>query len=264
MTKEAGEYALAVCTLASGSKGNATYISDGTTSILIDAGLSGIELERRMSGRGINPSELSGIIVSHEHIDHVRGVGILSRRYDLPVYINSQTHKAALPIVKTLKINKTFACGRSFAINQLVFHPFALSHDATDPAGFTVTAKNVKIGLATDLGVATGMVKQHLKNCELLILEANHDSAMLEQGPYPWPLKQRIKSRTGHLSNEDSRILVNELKHPDLKHVILGHLSEINNTPEKALSHVGAALDGCRASLNVAVQDTCGEMIFLR
>ena len=255
---------LSICPLASGSKGNAIYISDGTTSVLIDAGLTGVEVERRMASKGVSPEDLNAIIVSHEHIDHIRGVGVLSRRYHLPVYINSKTHRAADPIIKTVNVQHNFNCGKPFTINRLTFHPFAVSHDAQDPAGFTVTCNTTKIGLATDLGIVTGMVKQHLKNCDLLLLEANHDVTMLEKGPYPWPVKQRIKSRTGHLSNEDSKCLLKELAHEHLKHVVLGHLSEINNTPEKATSHVGSALTECKARLTVAVQDKCGEMIHLR
>jgi phosphoribosyl 1,2-cyclic phosphodiesterase len=262
--KMGDDFHLAVCSLASGSKGNAIYVSDGTTSILIDAGLSGVEIERRLAYRGISPDDLTGIIVSHEHIDHVRGVGVLSRRYDLPVYMNTKTQLAASPIIKNIKVQKPFTCGSGFTINGLTFHPFAVSHDADDPVGFTVTCRNTKIGLATDLGIATEMVKHHLKNCELLLLEANHDMTMLLKGPYPWSVKQRIKSRTGHLSNEESKILLQELSHHNLKHVILGHLSETNNTPEKALAHVGSALSGCKARLNVAVQDKCGEMIHLQ
>lgn len=262
--KKHGGGDLAVCSLASGSKGNATYISDGTTSILIDAGLSGVEIERRLAAIDIAPDDLSGIIVSHEHIDHIRGVGVLSRRYNLPVYINRKTISAASPVIKEIKIQKSFTCGSKFAIDGLSFHPFAVSHDAEDPAGFTVTVNGRKIGIATDLGIASGMVKQHLKNCELLLLEANHDVTMLENGPYPWPVKQRIKSRTGHLSNEKSKLLLKELKHPNLKHVILGHLSEINNTPEKALSQVGPALTGSKARLSVATQNQCGEVFLLK
>jgi phosphoribosyl 1,2-cyclic phosphodiesterase len=254
---------LCFCCLASGSKGNALYVSDGETAILIDAGLSGADMERRFASKGLNPENLDAIIVSHEHIDHVRGVGVLSRRYDIPVYATAKTASAAAPIIKKVNVCKTFSCGRSFSINRLAIHPFSISHDAEDPAGFTVRHEDIKIGLATDLGLATKLVKEHLKECALLMIEANHDLDMLENGPYPWPLKQRIKSRSGHLSNADSKDLLNEIKHPHLKQVILGHLSEINNRPEKALAHVGSALEGYGARLEVAVQDTCGDLIFL-
>jgi phosphoribosyl 1,2-cyclic phosphodiesterase len=250
-----------LCSVASGSKGNAVYISDGETSVLFDAGISGIDIEKRMASRGISPGDIDAIVVSHEHIDHIRGVGVLSRRYKIPVYMNAGTSEAAAPVVKTLHREETFSCGRKFSINRLTVHPFSISHDAADPAGFTISFDGLKIGLATDLGIATGMVKQHLRDCDLLFIEANHDVKMLEDGPYPWSVKQRIKSRGGHLSNEDSKLLLAELKHEKLKHVVLGHLSETNNTPEKALSQVGQALNGCNARLEVAIQHTCGTLI---
>ena len=138
--------------------------------------------------------------------------------------------------------------------------PFSTSHDAEDPAGFTIVNNGLKIGIATDLGIATAMVKERLKQCQLLILEANHDPEMLIKGPYPWPLKQRIQSRVGHLSNRDSRELLSTLKHADLQHVILAHLSETNNTPRKALHDVGPALDDSRAQLHVATQHVVSNM----
>lgn len=252
------KYNLAVCVLASGSKGNAIYISNGQTSILLDAGLSGVEIERRLKSRGLSPQKLDAIIVSHEHNDHIQGVGILSRRFGLPVYMNRKTGRAALSALGELRDMQFFECGSTFSVKTLSVQPFSVSHDAEDPAGFTVQQNGVKIGIATDLGIATSLVKEHLKNCNLMIIEANHDPDMLLQGPYPWPLKQRIKSRSGHLSNSDARHLLQELKHDALAHVILGHLSEVNNTPQKALSEVGLAFSDCRAQLTVAAQDVCG------
>ena len=257
------EYNLAVCTLASGSKGNATYISDGDTSILVDAGLSGIEIQRRLESRDLSPKDLNAIIVTHEHSDHIRGVGILSRRYKLPVYLNSKTRDAS-PQLGKLHETRPFECGTAFDINNMAIHPFAISHDAEDPAGFTIGQNGMAIGIATDLGMATSMVRQHLKRCALLILEANHDPTMLETGPYPWPLKQRIRGRTGHLSNPDSKKLLNELQHDDLQHVILGHLSEINNTPQKAFDEVVQALTRCDARLTVADQYSSGPIIYVK
>ena len=257
------EYKLAVCTLASGSKGNATYVSDGETSILVDAGLSGIEIQRRLAARHLSPEDLDAIIVTHEHSDHIRGVGILSRRYKLPVYINPKTQDAC-PGLGRLHEIKPFECGSTFRINDMAVHPFAISHDAEDPAGFTIGQNGTAIGIATDLGIATAMVRQHLKGCALLILEANHDPTMLETGPYPWPLKQRIRGRTGHLSNPDSKKLLNELQHNGLQHVILGHLSEINNTPQKAFDEVAQALTRCDARLTVADQYASGPVIYVK
>jgi len=257
------DHKLAVCTLASGSKGNATYISDGQTSILVDAGLSGIEIQRRLTSRDQTPEDLDAIIVTHEHSDHTRGVGILSRRYKLPVYINPKTHRAC-PGLGKLYETRPFECGTTFQVNNMTVHPFAISHDAEDPAGFTIGQNGVTIGIATDLGIATAMVRQHLKRCALLILEANHDPTMLETGPYPWPLKQRIRSRTGHLSNPDSKKLLEELQHDNLQHVILGHLSEINNTAQKAFDEVSRAINRCDARVTVADQDSSGPVIYLK
>ncbi len=255
---------LSACILASGSKGNAIYISNGSTSLLIDAGLSGIEIERRLKSRGLCPKDLDAIIVTHEHTDHIQGVGVLSRRFDLPVYISRRTGKAAASQVGKIYDLRNFECGSTFNIKKLTLHPFSISHDAEDPAGFTVVQNGNKIGIASDLGIATSMVKEHLKGCNLLILEANHDPDMLANGPYPWPLKQRIKSRTGHLSNSDSKNLLKEIKHDRLEQVILCHLSEKNNTPEKALSEVGQALNNCRTQLAVATQDKCSALFHLQ
>jgi phosphoribosyl 1,2-cyclic phosphodiesterase len=250
--------------LASGSKGNAIFISDGHTSILVDAGLSGIEIERRLRKRGLSPEKLDAILVSHEHADHIHGVGVLSRRFKLPVYISGKTKRAAHTHLGNIHKMISFECGSGFKINTLTIHPFSVSHDAEDPAGFTLQRNGSKIGIATDLGHATSLVKSHLRQCNLLILEANHDPTMLIDGPYPWPLKQRIQSRVGHLSNEDSKKLLCEVKHNSLSCVILAHLSETNNTPQKALSEVGQALTDCKARLDVALQDTCSELFFLR
>jgi len=254
---------LSVCMLASGSSGNSIFISDGNTNVLMDAGLSGVEIERRLKSKGLSPADLDAVIVSHEHEDHIRGVGVLSRRFDLPVYMSRKTAQTASSRLGRIhdSMIRHFECGAEFAINSLKIRPFSLSHDAKDPAGFTVRQNGTKIGIATDLGIATNMVKTHLKDCALLILEANHDPEMLMNGPYPWYLKQRVQGRTGHLSNEASKELLAEIRHEQLSHVILAHLSETNNTPRKALSVVGEALSHSKTRLSVARQDTCGEML---
>ncbi len=261
--ESAASTALSVCVLASGSKGNCVYVSDGTTSILIDAGFPGREIEARMAARGLSPASLSALVLSHEHSDHFRGVGVLSRRFDIPVYAAEKTHRAAARSLGRLSALVHFEPGRSFSIAGLVLAPFSTSHDAADPAGFAVTGAGVKIGLATDLGVVTNLVVQHLKDCRALLLEANHDPSMLMDGPYPWDLKQRIKGRTGHLANEDSRDLLGRVLSPETSHVVLCHLSETNNTPEKALRGVAPALSGHRARLSAAHQDHPGELIVL-
>jgi len=260
----APDYNLSVCMLASGSKGNAVFISDGATSILLDAGLSGIEIERRLRSKGLRPENLDAILVSHEHADHIQGVGVLSRRFNLPVYISSKTREVASSQLGSVYRFNSFECGTTFNIKNLVIHPFSVPHDAQDPAGFTICHNGSKVGIATDLGIATPVVKEHLKGCALLILESNHDPAMLTNGPYPWSLKQRIKSRTGHLSNEASKNLLKEVQHERLQHVVLAHLSETNNTPQKALNEVGRAIVRGDTKIDVAIQDQCGALIHLK
>jgi phosphoribosyl 1,2-cyclic phosphodiesterase len=257
------DFTLAVCVLASGSRGNAIYITDGTTAILVDAGPSGIEIQRRLKSRGLYPESLKAILVTHEHADHIQGVGALSRRLKLPVYLNRKTERASF-IFQNVQTTHYFECGQPFEIEELTIHPFSISHDAEDPAGFTIQKNDLKIGIATDLGTVSSMVKHHLRGCSLLILEANHDPAMLMNGPYPWPLKQRIQSRIGHLSNKESKLLLNEVIDDRLQHVILAHLSETNNTPQKAMSTVAKALRNCSAQITVATQDRCGEIFFLK
>jgi phosphoribosyl 1,2-cyclic phosphodiesterase len=246
--------------LASGSKGNSTYISDGRTAVLLDAGLSGIEIERRLRSRNLCPRNLSAIVVSHEHADHIHGVGVLSRRYRLPVFISRKTARSA-PHLGRVHDPVYFRCGTSFHINSLTFRAFPLSHDAEDPVGFTIDTRGTKLGIATDLGTVTGVVRDHLQGCHVLVLEANHDPEMLISGPYPWPLKQRIQSRVGHLSNRASEMLLREILHRELKTVILAHLSETNNTPEKACATIAPVVRHHRIQLRVAAQDRGTDII---
>jgi phosphoribosyl 1,2-cyclic phosphodiesterase len=256
VSAEADPPSVSVCVLASGSRGNAIYVSDGRSAILIDAGLSGIEIQRRMAAKGLDPSSLDAILVSHEHADHIHGVGVLSRRFGLTVHISDETRKASKSALGKLAAIRPFRCGRRFSIGDLVVHPFSTSHDAADPAGFTIRCNGSKVGVATDLGIATSVVKTHLQACDILILEANHDDRMLIDGPYPWPLKQRIRGRSGHLSNEDAATLLSTLQHDRLAHVILAHLSEENNTPDIARKTIETVLEGSRTELHVACQTT--------
>jgi phosphoribosyl 1,2-cyclic phosphodiesterase len=253
---------ITICPLASGSKGNSLFVSWKNNSILIDAGLSGIEIQRRLESKGLSPESLTAIIVTHEHSDHIRGVGILSRRYNIPVYINKNTYKKASSMGRLAGL-ELFECGSNFKIDSMEVSPFTISHDAADPSGFTLEYKGKKIGIATDLGIATNLVKEHLKNCSFLYLESNHDPDMLKNGPYPWFLKQRIKGRQGHLSNMDSNELLQILNNKDLKHVTLAHLSEENNTPEKAYNAAKDALNSSDVTIEVAMPHKPGKLVIL-
>ncbi len=226
--------AMEIVALASGSKGNSLFVKSGNTSVLLDVGLSAREIERRMALIGASPSELSGIVVSHEHADHIKGVGPLARRYNLPVYITERTFQAAEAVVGALPRVECIDPEMPFEIGAFWFSPFLISHDAVEPLGFSLTDGRMKIGIATDLGVITHLVRENMRGAHVAIVESNHDPDMLMEGPYPWELKQRIKGRRGHLSNPTATQFVQAIYHSDLERVVLAHLSEINNTPEAA------------------------------
>ena len=254
----------AVCVLGSGSRGNAVYVSDGVTAILVDAGFSAREIDRRLRSRDLDPAGLNAILLTHEHTDHIKGVERLVRRHRLPVYLTGGTCRAVDPDKVHPGALIPFACGREFRIGTLTVRPFCISHDAGEPAGFTITANGIRIGIATDLGQSTALVRDHLQGCRVLVLESNHDPDMLMNGPYPWFLKQRIRGREGHLSNADSCLLLSEVVHDGLEHVILAHLSETNNTPQKALAGAEQVLAGSGVRLTAAAQGEATPVLPLR
>lgn len=239
-----GNCLVRVCLLASGSRGNSTLIEVDGCRLLIDAGLSGIETERRLSAVGLAGDELHGILVTHEHHDHVGGIGPLARRHNLPVFIDRQTH-AALPKLGNIDELHHFSSGETFSFQNLSISPFSTTHDAINPVGFTIQSSEGKIGFATDLGIATRLVTEQLKNCRVLILEANHDEQMLQDGSYPWNLKQRIRSRHGHLSNDESCLLLEQICWSGLEAIFLAHLSEENNCPDLAVNTFRKTLTDC-------------------
>jgi len=226
------------CVLGSGSKGNCTLIESGKTVLLIDAGFSGIEIKRRMELIGCAPEMITAILVTHEHNDHIGGVGVLSRRCGVPVYANFGTHLASESRIGGVSARLEFTTGERFAINDLQVHPFAVSHDTADPVGFVVSDGDCSIGYCTDTGRTTRLMAHHLSRCRALILESNHDPQMLRNGPYPLPIQQRVRSNQGHLANEDAADFLAGLIHDELDWVVLAHLSEINNQPELALEAV--------------------------
>jgi phosphoribosyl 1,2-cyclic phosphodiesterase len=225
---------LRVCILGSGSKGNCTYIESAEARILIDAGLSAREIERRLRQIDRSPETLDGVLISHEHNDHIQGVGVLARRYKVPVYANPATWQRAQHIVGVVGDRREFGTGTSFMLKDLVVDPFSLPHDADDPVAFRLSWRRRTMAIVTDLGYPSQLVRERLRGCHLVVLEANHDDAMLKAGPYPWPLKQRIGGKSGHLSNLQSSQLLRDVLHDELEYVILAHLSEINNLPDLA------------------------------
>jgi phosphoribosyl 1,2-cyclic phosphodiesterase len=232
------------CTiLASGSKGNCVFIEGESTSILIDAGLSAKETLLRVSRAGLAADQIGAILVTHEHGDHVRGLDVLARSLDVPVYATEGTLRDFLDHRRTSnKPIDTLTCryNEQFEIDGFDIRPFATSHDANEPCGYIIGENGQKIGYCTDTGVISASVLELLVSCDGVVLESNHCPVMLENGPYPESLKRRIRSKRGHLSNTAAASCIRTLGR-EVPQIILAHLSEMNNTPEKALS---SARDG--------------------
>ncbi|MCL1980882.1 MAG: MBL fold metallo-hydrolase [Proteobacteria bacterium] len=222
--------------LGSGSKGNCTLIEAGSTRVLIDSGFSGKELLARLRLLDIAPESLTALILTHEHDDHIKGAGVLARRLKLPVYANEATQRAAEVKMGKLPLLREFGVGEPFTIDALCIHPFAVSHDAADPVGFVLSDDGNSLGYCTDTGAITRLIRQRLRACRAVILEANHDVRMVKEGPYPLPLQQRVLSSRGHLANPDALALAAELAGEQLRLLVLAHLSEINNHPDLVLA----------------------------
>jgi len=234
---------LKLCSLASGSKGNSLYLETGDSRFLLDAGLSLRETIARMDERGLEPGSVNAILLTHEHIDHIRSAGSFARKFRIPLFAS---HKVCVKAGKNFKkcALVEFESGVAFNFRGVRVDPFPVTHDACDPVGFLVESEEGSFGSATDLGVATRLVASKLKGCRALNLESNHDLEMLMNGPYPWELKQRIRSRHGHLSNEESLALLNELAHERLELLVMAHLSEVNNHPGHVAATTGSFLRG--------------------
>lgn len=233
-----------VITLASGSKANSTYIESGETRLIFDFGLSCKATVSRLEEIGIMPISLSGIFISHEHLDHCRGLKVFSKKYNVPIYANEPTAQLLENDLRpSIKIRRILS-QEEIKIGEIKVHPFSVPHNSADPLGFTISAKKKKAGILTDCGYATGLIKQRLKDVDLLLIESNYDEGMLTNSSYPWSIKQRIRGRLGHLSNKDAAALIAELFEGRSANVILGHISENTNTFELADNAVKSALRG--------------------
>lgn len=234
-----------VCTLASGSSGNATYVEGDGAAVLVDAGLSGKAIAGQLEAIGVDPLGLKGILVTHEHIDHIKGVGVLARKHNLCVYATEQTWGEILPLIG--EIPESSRCvlesGRTLEVEDLKIDCFSTSHDAVDSIGFSIHCGDSRLGITTDTGYLTGCARKYIDGSDLLIFEANHDMQMLKTGKYPWKLKQRILSDKGHLSNIAAGHCLASLVNGKTKGVILAHLSKENNLPELAYSTVARVLE---------------------
>ncbi len=259
------------CSLFSGSSGNSIFVGCGKTKILIDAGLSGIKIIKALESVDENPGDLSAILVSHEHIDHARGAGILSRKFNIPIYANEETWSSMESMLGPVKPEniKYFNIDIEIGIDDFCICPFSIPHDAANPAGFNMYAENRKITIATDIGHMNKKLLDRMEKSDILLIESNHDVEMLRIGPYPWSLKQRILSQTGHLSNDMAGKVVAYLAEKGTRFFMLGHLSRENNFPELAYKTVCNELEskkikaGKDISLEVALRDCTSSALKL-
>ena len=256
------------CSLYSGSSGNSLFIETQNTKLLIDAGVSSKKIENALNDINIDPSTLDGILVTHEHIDHVQGLGTLSKKFDLPVFVNQETLDA-MPKQKdkiSEKNVKTFKISDKFEIRDLEIKPFSIPHDAANPCGFNIWKDNKKISIATDIGHMTNPILKSLEESLFIMLEANYDPEVLRCSPYPFTLKSRIAGPTGHLPNEMAGKTISHLLKSGLKNAMLGHLSKQSNFPELAYKTVVDELisnnynEDC-ISLSVASRDNHSKII---
>lgn len=259
------------CPLSSGSSGNSLVISTQFTNILIDAGFSGKKGEMLLSEMGIDMSQIDALFITHEHVDHIKGAGVISRKYNIPIYATPGTWSAMEASIGGIaRGNKRFIySGEICYLNDLCIKPFSVPHDAEDAVAFSVMTDKHKMTVATDMGYVTDEIKENLKGSDILLIEANHDLDMLINGPYPWPLKKRIMGEKGHISNITCGDTLAEIIDEKLKYIYLGHLSSENNKPHIAYEAVEQILKksgvnpGKDLSLDVAARYSRSREIIL-
>lgn len=231
-----------LCSIASGSSGNCIYVGSDATHLLVDVGVSGKRTELGLNSLGLSAAELDGILITHEHADHISGLGVLSRKYGIPVYATRGTIEEMKSSRSLGKVDESLfhpiKAEEKFSIKDLIVDPMKISHDAAEPVAYRIRHGKKKVGIATDLGLFDDYIVESLKDMDALLLEANHDVNMLQVGPYPYYLKQRILGDRGHLSNENCGRLLSRLLHDKLQAIVLGHLSQENNLPELAYETV--------------------------
>ncbi|MEN8141363.1 MAG: MBL fold metallo-hydrolase [Thermodesulfobacteriota bacterium] len=256
------------CVLGSGSSGNATFVTAGGQGLLIDAGFSGKELARRCDSVGLDLARLRGLLITHEHNDHIKGAGVVSRRYKVPLLINRPTFVAAGQRLGRVEHLHHFNTGEDFSFHGFTIHPFAVSHDTAEPVGFIIEHDGYRLGYCTDTGMVSRLLQHRLAGCHGLVLECNHDPDLLADGPYPPQLKQRVRSKMGHLANGEAAAFIADLLHPGLQHVVLAHLSDTNNRPELALDEVMGVLASRKngsmlPEISLAWQERSGHLVDL-
>ena len=247
--------------LGSGSGGNCAYLEAGETRLLIDAGFSGRQIRNRLQSIGRTPETLSGILITHEHSDHIQGLSGLCARLQLPIYCNRLTKEAVEEQLQSKFNCRLFATGASFDVGEVTVDSFSIPHDAQDPVGFLLHAHGTRIGFLTDLGHATRMVIERVRGTSILVLETNHDAKLLQDDTKrPWSVKQRILSRHGHLSNDAAAEVAAQIVSENLRHLYLGHLSKDCNRPELAFQAVSAKLTSMGAT-HVRIETTSQDAV---
>lgn len=247
------------CSLYSGSSGNSIFIASDNAKVLIDAGLAGKKIDDALKHIGEESSSIDGIFITHEHIDHIKGVGVLSRKYDIPIYANHNTWAVMEKNIGKIKEHNIRIMDRrsSITINDLEIRSFNIPHDAIAPVGYTVSYAGKNASVVTDFGVFTEEIRDNIIDSDIILLESNHDVNMLRMGPYPYKLKLRVLGENGHLSNEDcGSAIVSLLKNDKKKQIVLGHLSGTNNHPDLAYQTVVDVLsaNGIRPGDDVILQ----------
>ncbi len=261
-----------LCSIASGSSGNCIYVGSDSTHLLVDTGISKKRIEEGLSELQICGEDLDGILITHEHSDHIQGLGVFCRRYGIPIYATKGTI-AGICACKTLGkmpegLFREISSDEVFDIGDLTVKPFAISHDANEPTGFRIEKGEKAVAVATDLGIYDDYIIECLKGLNAIVLEANHDTHMVEVGPYPYQLKRRVLGEYGHLSNELSGRLLCSILHDNMKHILLGHLSKENNYPQLAYETVklevtmsNTPYDGNQIPLMVADRDKMSKIL---
>lgn len=257
------------CSLYSGSSGNSLFVESSHTKLLVDAGVSSKKIEKALSDIKVDPTSLDGILVTHEHIDHVQGLGTFSKKFNLPVFVNQETLDAMPKQRDKIESNliKTFKISDKFSIGDLDIKPFSIPHDAINPCGFNIWKDHKKISIATDIGHMTNDILKELEESLFIMLEANYDPEVLRCSSYPFTLKSRIAGPIGHLSNEIAGKTISYLLNSGLKYAMLGHLSKESNFPELAyqtvidevISNDSANKD--EINLSVASRDSHSKLI---
>ena len=256
------------CNLYSGSSGNCTFVSSGITNILVDAGVSCQKINKALCELGTSIENIDGILITHEHIDHTKGIPTIARKYNIPIYATKKTWNA----MSSLEISEAcidfFKADEEFEIGDLKITPFDIPHDAVEPCAFNIVCEGKKITVATDMGHVTDKMFSYMQHSDLILLESNYDTETLNCGSYPYFLKRRISGNLGHLSNDDASKTISALCKNGVKHFVLGHLSKENNFPELAYQTVINELnfnniDPTNYSITVASRDKIDSLITL-